>query len=146
MGNSAMGMGMGAGFGMMMPNLIQQAMQARPPQAGASTAPATAAPAVGVAAGAAAAAGGGLDFGELAPQAVDPKQLVRAVAQSSGWQLQESADAFQVQVPIGAPTLNDVNRLPLLVAGAGTVTANTCTLTGTTVGAAPSAVTLIAAR
>lgn len=100
MGNSAMGMGMGAGFGMMMPNLIQQAMQARPQQAGGAI-PAAGAPAVGTAVGAAA-GGDGLDFGQLAPQARDPKQLVRAVIQSSGWKLQESGDLFHVTVPLGA--------------------------------------------
>lgn len=101
MGNSAMGMGMGAGFGMMMPNLIQQAMQARGPQASAPPAPAQAAPVASAAVGVAVATGG-LDFGDLAPQSRDPKQLVRAVVQSSGWQMQESGDSFAVTVPIGA--------------------------------------------
>lgn len=107
MGNSAMGMGMGAGFGMMMPNLIQQAMQGRSTQAaGAATLPV---PAGGVAAGTAAAAGGGLDLGGLVAQTPDPKQLVRAVAQSSGWQLQESGDSFHITVPIGTLRKQVVN-------------------------------------
>jgi hypothetical protein len=58
------------------------------------------------AAGAAAGAGagppaGGLDFGDLAPTTVDPKAIVRNVAQSSGWQVQEDGDVWEVVVPIG---------------------------------------------
>ncbi len=109
MGSGAMGMGMGAGFGMMMPNLINRAMQGAPanqaaPQPTAPPsfgAPAGAGP-IGAAAVAGAAAGGGMDFGELQPLVVDPKQLVRGVAQSAGWQIRESGDAWQIIVPIGA--------------------------------------------
>jgi len=99
-GGNAMGMGMGAGFGMMMPGMIQQAMQAR--QAG--TAPATAAgttPAAVAGAGAAA-AGGGLDFGELSQTASDPRALVRAVVVSSNWSLEEAGNAWRITVPIGS--------------------------------------------
>jgi membrane protease subunit (stomatin/prohibitin family) len=83
-GGNAMGMGMGAGFGMMMPAMIQQAMAAqRPATPGAAPMPAGPAPgpaapvaaAVGVAA-----VGGGMDFGDLAPVAADPKTLVRSEA------------------------------------------------------------------
>lgn len=98
----AMGMGMGAGFGMMMPQMIQQAIAANPqvnrnqfqsPQPAASgvvpgTPPQTA-----------------LDFAGLAPAAaavqVDPKQLVRSVAQSAGYQVTEVGDVFQIVVPVG---------------------------------------------
>jgi membrane protease subunit (stomatin/prohibitin family) len=113
-GGNAMGMGMGAGFGMMMPGMIQQAMMGgrgpAAPQAGAPVAPqappAAGAPVAGAAAaGAAAAGGGGLDFGDLAPAAAAPtdaRQIVRAVAESAGWQIQEAGSAWHVTVPIGA--------------------------------------------
>ena len=94
-GSGAMNMGMGAGFGMMMPAMIQQAMQNVRPQAAApGTAP--------VAAAVGAAAGAGLDFSALSAVATDPKQLVRSVVQSGGWPLEESGDAWQVTVPTGA--------------------------------------------
>ena len=127
MGGNAMGMGMGAGFGMMMPGMMQQAMQGGPnpmfpgaapgapaPQTGPATAagPAAAGAAVGAAAAGAAAAGaaaagaaaggGGLDFGELAPAAHDPKTLVRAVVTSAGWRVEESGENWQVTIPISA--------------------------------------------
>jgi membrane protease subunit (stomatin/prohibitin family) len=114
MGGNAMGMGMGAGFGMMMPGMIAQAMGGmQQPMGGQSGAvpggAAGVAPVAGATAGAAgmaAAAGagrsGGLDFGDLAPQAPDAKQLVRAVAQGAGWQLNESGDVWSVVVPIGS--------------------------------------------
>ena len=47
-----------------------------------------------------------MDFGGLqrAPAAApaDPKQLVRTVAQSAGWQCLESGDAWQVVIPVGS--------------------------------------------
>jgi membrane protease subunit (stomatin/prohibitin family) len=95
-----MGMGMGAGFGMMMPGMIQQAMQgamqsgAVPPQSPAATAP-------GAVAGTAA-KGSGLDFGELSATATDPRQLVRSVIQGASWQLTESGDDWKVVVPTGS--------------------------------------------
>jgi len=95
-GSGAMNMGMGAGFGMMMPTMIQQAMQNVRPQ--------TAAPSAGTApAGAVvgAVAGAGLDFSALNAVATDPKQLVRAVVQSGGWPLQESEDIWHITVPTG---------------------------------------------
>ncbi len=105
-GGNAMGMGMGAGFGMMMPGMIQQAMAGaqRPGAAPARRrslrrprrAPVTAVP-VAASAGAA-----GMDFGDLAPATIDPKSLVRSVASAAGWQVQETGDAWQVVVPVGA--------------------------------------------
>lgn len=87
---NAMGMGMGAGFGFMMPAMMQQAMQnVQRPGAGA--------PAAGVPA-----MGGGFNFSGLAPANTDPKQMVRSVAQSSNWKLEESGDQFAVTVPIGS--------------------------------------------
>ncbi|MEQ8785521.1 MAG: SPFH domain-containing protein [Pirellulaceae bacterium] len=119
-GGGAMGMGMGAGFGMMMPGMIQQAMQARQGQApapgqaptqGAPTAPspATGAAAAGTAAGAGAAAGAaaqasGFDFADLSPVAIakDPQSLVREVAKTAGWQMDEEASEIRITVPIGS--------------------------------------------
>jgi len=106
-GGNAMGMGMGAGFGMMMPAMIQQAMTGgqgpAAPQAGAPPAPQI--PPAGAAPVAGAAAGGGLDFGDLAPAAAAPtdsRQIVRSVAESAGWRIQEAGSAWHVTVPIGA--------------------------------------------
>lgn len=90
MGGSAMGMGMGAGFGMLMPAMIQQAMQAPPRQAAAPG-------------GIAPASVGGVGFAALAPAvAADPRQIVRSVAQTSGWTVTESGDVWQLVVPIGS--------------------------------------------
>ncbi|MBN2291601.1 MAG: SPFH domain-containing protein, partial [Pirellulales bacterium] len=107
MGGGAMGMGMGAGFGMMIPGMMQQAMQggatpqmgAQPagPQAQQPAAPPQTAPASAPAA----AAGGGMDFGNLSPVSVDPKAMVRAVIEAANYQLQETADTWQVTVPLG---------------------------------------------
>jgi len=102
-----MGMGMGAGFGMMLPGMIHSAMQSgarvnpgqfQGPGAGGQG------PGAGAVAGAGAAAG--MEFSGLsrAPAAApaDPKQLVRSVAQSAGWQCLESGEAWQIVVPIGS--------------------------------------------
>jgi membrane protease subunit (stomatin/prohibitin family) len=92
----AMGMGMGAGFGMMMPGMIQQAMQATSaPSAAPAARPAATAP------------HGGDDFAALAPVVAtavtsDPKAMVRQVAQAAGYQVQESGDRWQITVPVGA--------------------------------------------
>jgi hypothetical protein len=103
-----MGMGMGAGFGMMMPGMIQQAMAAgaAPPAAGTvpvfapaktglspsaeqPAAPPPSAPAIGA------------GFAGLSPVTVDPKAMVRSVIQAAGYALSESGDAWQVTVPVG---------------------------------------------
>lgn len=108
MGAGAMGMGMGAGYGMMFPGMLQQAMQGaqmgQGPQFGAggpqpAANNATGSAAAGAVAGAA--AGATIDVGKLQPMVADPKQLVRSVAQSSGWQVDESSDPWQVTVPVG---------------------------------------------
>jgi membrane protease subunit (stomatin/prohibitin family) len=106
-GNAAapMGMGMGAGFGMMLPGMIHNAMQSGARVNPNQFQPGTAA-AAGAAAGAAGAGQGGMDFGGLqrsaAPAATDPKELIRAVAKSAGWQSLESGDAWQIVVPVGS--------------------------------------------
>jgi membrane protease subunit (stomatin/prohibitin family) len=112
-----MQMGMGAGFGMMLPGMVYNSMQGYQPGP-AGGAPQNMPPASGMprgaassaAAGPAATAGvvaatvaGGSDFGELAPIVVDPRQLVRGVAQASGWNVDEAAaDDWKITVPIGA--------------------------------------------
>jgi hypothetical protein len=91
---SAMGMGMGAGFGMMLPSMIHNALQGTgmPPGAPGPVAASRAAAGGGVAA---------MNFDALAPTPQDPKALVRTVAQSSGWQIQEHGEQWQVTVPVG---------------------------------------------
>jgi len=121
----AMGMGMGAGFGMMMPGMIQHAMAAGgrpapgvPPMPGAPPTPGgpqppplprrpgAPPPAPGAGAAPAAAAGvgaaaGGLDFDDLAPTTKDPQAMVRNVAEGGGYQIAESGGILQITVPIG---------------------------------------------
>jgi membrane protease subunit (stomatin/prohibitin family) len=97
-GAGAMGMGMGAGFGMMLPGMIHQALQGTPPSAPAtSPAPPSGAPGAGGAAGAAVA----MNFDALAPASMDPKGLVRSVAQSAGWQVHDQGEQWQIVVPVG---------------------------------------------
>jgi hypothetical protein len=110
MGANAMGMGMGAGFGMMIPGMVNQAVQGgqanftpppgqfQPPQ---PSAPQRQAPAGAQTAGVATGFGG-LSFDELAVPQVDPKQLVRQAAQAAGWGIEEHGDTWNVKVSIGA--------------------------------------------
>ncbi len=113
-GGNAMGMGMGAGFGMMMPGMIQQAMAPGAAPSAVPSAVPSANPAVGaqpqsaapvpvapVAAAAGAAAGGGLDFDDLQPAANDPRALVRTVANTAGWTLEEANDVWHVTLKVG---------------------------------------------
>lgn len=111
----AMGMGMGAGFGMMMPGMIQQAMnqqaaaaQQRGQGGGAGGAPQRGGPSQPPAAPVAAAAmSSGMGFNDLEGAAggtsmhIDPQQLVRSVVASAGYTLQESGATWDVTVPIG---------------------------------------------
>lgn len=85
----AMGMGLGAGFGMMLPGMIQQAMAQTP---GRPAPPATPAGAVPV----------GMSFDELSAVQVDPKAVVRAVLQTSGYQATEAGEQWQVVIPVGS--------------------------------------------
>ena len=134
-----MGMGMGAGFGMMLPGMIQQAMAASaaasappvvppaqtpgvaaganpaspavvaPPNPPAATpqAPIVLAPAAtpqvaSVLAPAATPGGpqGGADFADLAQTTVDPKQVVRSVAQAAGHTIDESTEPWQITIAV----------------------------------------------
>jgi hypothetical protein len=106
-----MGMGMGAGMGMMIPGMVTQAMQGAQAMPGAQTAPPAAAPqappqrqatAQTPTAGVATGFGAGLTFDDLASARVDAKGLVRQVAQSAGWSVDEQAQAWSVTVPISA--------------------------------------------
>jgi len=110
----AMGMGLGAGFGMMMPGMIQQSMAAgakpgTPPGPGIPQPPAPpggapsagGAGALGAAAGAAAAAAGGAaGFDDLAPVTNDPKTMVRSVAEAAGYTVGGSGDRVEITVPV----------------------------------------------
>jgi membrane protease subunit (stomatin/prohibitin family) len=97
-GGGAMELGMGAGFGMLLPQMMQNTMAkaAGQPAAGAPTAAAPAA-VVPVQAG-----GGGPDFGNLAAVQVDPKQLIRTVSKAANWQVTENGEEWQINVPISA--------------------------------------------
>jgi membrane protease subunit (stomatin/prohibitin family) len=93
----AMQMGMGAGFGMMMPGMIQQAMM----QGGGVPA----GPGGGATAGSAgtiAAAGVPMNFDSLQRVHVDPQKLVDQVIANSGWTVEKSDNVWEVIVPIGS--------------------------------------------
>jgi membrane protease subunit (stomatin/prohibitin family) len=122
----AMGMGMGAGFGMMMPGMMYGAMHGYQPPgtpgappAGSPAAIPPQAPRTGgmppVAAGAAAGAAmaGSMDFGDLAPTAAsaatDPRQLLAAVAEASGWKVDKTNADWKLTVPIGSLRKQDVH-------------------------------------
>jgi membrane protease subunit (stomatin/prohibitin family) len=108
MAGNAMGLGVGAGFGMLMPGMIHNAMLnagrpgVAPGVAPPGYPPAAAAPVgPGMPAAGAAGAFAGLDLSGLAPAPRDPRQMLRAVIQSSGWTVVENGDVWQVTVPVG---------------------------------------------
>lgn len=103
---SVVGMGIGAGYGVMLPGMIQNAManrpQVNPNQFQQPPAP-TAAPSAAVPGGMPV----GPDLSSITPMrpaagSVDPKQVIRNVAQSAGWQLNESTEPWHATVPVGA--------------------------------------------
>lgn len=100
---SAAAIGMGAGLGMMLPPILQQAMQ----QAPASAAPASAAPAASSSApGAPAAtppAQSKIDFSQLAGPEADGKvkSALKQIAVSAGWTVEEAAEHWKLTVPVG---------------------------------------------
>ncbi|MEN6449642.1 MAG: SPFH domain-containing protein [Thermoguttaceae bacterium] len=96
---STMGMGLGAGFGMMMPGMIQQAMASQGPAPQRTTPAGVAAAGVSV----------GPDFSGLAPAAVDPAAVVRAVANAAGYAITGTPTAMQVTVPVGSLRKQIVN-------------------------------------
>ncbi len=96
----AMGMGLGAGFGMMMPGMIQQAMQAAAPAAPA--APAVPLPPRTSPAGAAAAGvDTGPNFADLAPVTLNPEGMVRNVAEAAGYTIEQQENMLRLTVPVG---------------------------------------------
>ena len=84
-----MGMGFGAGFGMMMPGLIQQAMP-QAPGTGGGTPAAPSRPAAP------------LDFADLVPVTKDPQAMVQAVAKAAGYAIRDAGDHFTVTVSVAA--------------------------------------------
>ncbi len=107
----AMGMGLGAGFGMMMPGMIQQAMHGTvppaaprptPPPPGATSGQPRTSPAGMAAAGVAA---GGVDtgpsFADLAPVTLEPEAMVRNVAESAGYTVEQQDNMLRLTVPLG---------------------------------------------
>lgn len=117
-----MQMGMGAGFGMMMPGMMNAAMHGYPqaggghgfppPPAPGGPAPGGPAPAGGPAGGpagamAAGTAAAGLSFDDLegaAPQAanISAQDVIRGAAQSNNWQITENGDEWIVNIPVRA--------------------------------------------
>jgi hypothetical protein len=101
---SVVGMGLGAGYGVMLPGMIQNAMAQRP-QANPNQ---FQQPPVPTTAPGAAVPGGmpvGPDLSAITPMrpaaTPDPKQIIRNVAQSAGWQLNESTEPWHAVVPVG---------------------------------------------
>ncbi len=100
----AMGMGLGAGFGMMMPGMIQQAMQSNSPAApAAAPQPGTAngLPRTSPAGTAAAGVDAGPSFADLAPVTTDPETMVRNVAEAAGYTVEKQDDQLRLTVPVG---------------------------------------------
>jgi hypothetical protein len=87
-GATGLGMGMGAGMGMLLPGFLQQAMQSAP----ATAAPAT--PAQG-------SSSTPMSFEQLQPTKVNPQDLVRRVAQSNNWTIDDASDVWSITVSIG---------------------------------------------
>ncbi|MEX1039690.1 MAG: SPFH domain-containing protein [Pirellulaceae bacterium] len=116
-GANAMNMGMGAGFGMMMPGMMNAAMQGyqAPGAAGSQGgmppggtpsggtpqgAPAQATASAGAAAGGMAA---GLSFDglETSMPGTDARGMMRQVVQSNNWATEENGDDWVVTIPVG---------------------------------------------
>jgi hypothetical protein len=102
-------MGMGAGYGMMFPGMMRDAMAAPPAAAPTASAPVASPPAsTPASAGTSSGANAGLSFADLgsaapAAQSVpDPRSLVRHVAQAAGYNVSEAGDILTIVVPIGA--------------------------------------------
>ncbi len=88
---SAAAIGMGAGIGMMLPPILQQAMQ----QAPVSAAPTNTATAAGN-------PSSKIDFSQLAKSgSSDTKATLRQLCQASGWELQEVGEQWSLTIPIG---------------------------------------------
>ncbi len=93
---SAAAIGMGAGLGMMLPPMLQQAMQQAPPMASGTQA--------------AAAPPAAIDFSSLSgAQQSDVQSLLRQVCQSSQWTVSENGDQWRLTVPVGTLRKQIVN-------------------------------------
>ncbi|HTN76325.1 MAG TPA: SPFH domain-containing protein [Pirellulaceae bacterium] len=101
-GNTAMGAGLGMGYGMMFPGMLNQAFAQGAPGAAPAAPASPAAPQSAAPAAVGAGLASGMDFGQLSAVKVDPKQVVRTVAQSAGWQMEETNDEWKVSVPVGS--------------------------------------------
>lgn len=114
-GGSAMNMGLGAGFGMMLPGMLNQAFQqggpggmplnaGNNPAAGAALGGAAAGNTGAGAAGAGLAANVALNFDSLRPaSAPSPKDLIRNVAQQSQWNMEQtSEDRWVITLEVGS--------------------------------------------
>lgn len=120
-----MGMGMGFGFGMMMPGMIQQAMQAGHPSpampgpSGSRVPPPGPIPAGGETTSSAGTGSSGMPGGApgvpepgtppgaspvagTASTTFDPKALVQAVAEAAGYPLETTQPTWRITVPVGA--------------------------------------------
>ena len=100
-----MGLGFGAGFGLMFPGMLREAMaggQVPPPQQQPGMQvplQSAAAPAQAVAQPQPAPAG--FDFSQLQKAAADPKAVVRFAAQSAGYTVAEDGDTWKITVQVG---------------------------------------------
>ena len=98
-GGDAMGIGMGAGFGMMMPQMIREAMQGLQPATASSVPPASGPTGTTNPSSQA----GGLNFDALAASSPDPKQLVRSVLQTiGGVKIDEHGETWEATIPLGS--------------------------------------------
>ncbi|MDZ7616986.1 MAG: SPFH domain-containing protein [Patescibacteria group bacterium] len=97
----AMGMGLGAGFGMMMPGMIQQAMQAASPATPVAPLPAAGVPRTSPGGATAAGVGAGPTFADLAPITLDPEGMVRNVAEAAGYTVQKQEATLRLTVQVG---------------------------------------------
>ncbi|QDU27352.1 SPFH domain / Band 7 family protein [Anatilimnocola aggregata] len=102
--NSVVGMGLGAGYGVMLPGMIQNAMQNRP-QVNPNQFSQPAAPPPSTAAAIPGGMPVGPDLSGITPMrpaaSADPRALIRSVAQSAGWQLNDAADVWTATVAVG---------------------------------------------
>jgi hypothetical protein len=87
-GSGGAGIGLGTGIGMMLPGFIQEAMKSN--SGGAETTSASSGT-----------MHNGLDLNALASSKPDPKSLVRQVASSNNWKLDEADSHWTLTVPIG---------------------------------------------
>ena len=94
--------GLGIGMGMVLPNILQQALQQAPITATPVTAvPVTSAPASAAGALAAGNSSPKLDFSSL-QSTTNPTELVVSIAKQSGWQVVESNDGMELVVSLGS--------------------------------------------